>query len=192
MVRAVIFDCFGVLVQSGTKLVYKAFPHLLTEINDLEHQVDYGLISQQEYYDQIAKLTGLSADEVFNKYYAREVRDETVFDWARQLKATGKYMIGLISNVGSNRLQDFLSKDEQVNLFDQIIASADVGLAKPEMAIFELMASRLGLEPNECVMIDDISINIEGSIDAGMKGIMFTSTEFVKVEFNKLIEPNNA
>lgn len=58
-------------------------------------------------------------------------------------------------------------------LFDGIICSADVGLAKPEPKIYALAAERLGLSPAECVFVDDLERNIEAAHETGMHAIRF-------------------
>ena len=46
-------------------------------------------------------------------------------------------------------------------------------MAKPEAAIFVLSAERLGLEPGECVFVDDLDANVEAARQVGMQGLLF-------------------
>ena len=59
------------------------------------------------------------------------------------------------------------------HLFDDIISSAEVGMAKPEPEIFRLAAGRLGLDPAECVFVDDWDQNIEAAKAVGMTAIHY-------------------
>lgn len=59
------------------------------------------------------------------------------------------------------------------DFFDARVFSCDEGLAKPEAAIYELAASRLGLDPSECLMVDDKAVNVEGARKAGMHAHLF-------------------
>ena len=59
-------------------------------------------------------------------------------------------------------------------MFDDIVISGEVGLRKPEPEIFRLAAGRLGLEPAECVFVDDLQLNVDGALAVGMTAILHT------------------
>ncbi len=54
---------------------------------------------------------------------------------------------------------------------DVVVLSGDVGLAKPDRRIYELVAQRIGLDPGECVFVDDLVGNVRGAAAAGMVGV---------------------
>lgn len=88
-----------------------------------------------------------------------------------RLRAT--YRTSVLSNADSTlvaTLRDVLAIHD---LFDDIVCSADAGLAKPDPRIYALAASRLGLEPRECVFVDDMERNTSAAQDAGMHAILF-------------------
>lgn len=191
-VKAIIFDCFGVLVQPAITLLYHAYPELTDEIDDFEHQWHLGKISRSQFEDLISKLVDLTPKEVRTKYYDICVRDELAVDMVRTLKSEGKYKIGLLSNVGSDRMDEYFPKKLSDELFDQVVCSFEVGMVKPEVAIFRLMAERLCATPSECVMIDDKPINIDGARDAGMQTVMFINPDQAKADLQSLLGQNNA
>ena len=47
-------------------------------------------------------------------------------------------------------------------------------MAKPEPAIFVLAAERLGLEPRECVFVDDLDTNVDAARKVGMQAVLFS------------------
>ena len=57
--------------------------------------------------------------------------------------------------------------------FDETLVSGDIGLAKPDPAVYGFAASRLGVEPAACLMIDDQMRNIEGARTAGLRTHFF-------------------
>jgi HAD superfamily hydrolase (TIGR01509 family) len=61
-------------------------------------------------------------------------------------------------------------------LFDAVVVSGEVGLAKPAAEIYRLTADRLGLATSECVFVDDLAINVRGAAAAGMVGVHHVST----------------
>jgi epoxide hydrolase-like predicted phosphatase len=58
------------------------------------------------------------------------------------------------------------------DLFDVEIRSGQVGVRKPEPEIYRLTAERLGVEPEQCVFVDDIPANVEGARAVGMWGLL--------------------
>jgi haloacid dehalogenase superfamily, subfamily IA, variant 3 with third motif having DD or ED/haloacid dehalogenase superfamily, subfamily IA, variant 1 with third motif having Dx(3-4)D or Dx(3-4)E len=192
VIEAIIFDCFGVLITPGRTILHQDYPQFDKEIYNLDYQSDYGIISQQEFNKSIAEITGLTPREVESRYWDINVHNEPIFAWIRELKLSGKYRIGLLSNVGHGWLKDLLPETERKDLFDTVILSSDVGIIKPDTRIFELMANRLGVLPYECVMIDDTPSNIDGARHADMQGIVFKSIHQAQAEFKRLLESSNA
>lgn len=47
-----------------------------------------------------------------------------------------------------------------------------MGLTKPDPRIFLLAAERLGVEPQQCLFIDDNLVSLYGATDAGMKAVL--------------------
>jgi putative hydrolase of the HAD superfamily len=59
-------------------------------------------------------------------------------------------------------------------LFDTVVISGEVGMRKPEPETFVHAAAMLGLEPGECVFIDDVEANITAAVACGMAGVHHT------------------
>ncbi|GGU81677.1 HAD-IA family hydrolase [Lentzea flava] len=72
-------------------------------------------------------------------------------------------------------------------LFDATIISGEVGLAKPDPAIYLLAATKLGCTPQECVFVDDLPINVRGAAEAGMVGVHHRSTRSTLEELEILL-----
>ena len=62
-------------------------------------------------------------------------------------------------------------------IFRDIVVSGQVKQLKPAAAIYRLLMDRNGLEPQDCVFIDDSMANVEGARAVGMDAIHFTSAE---------------
>ena len=96
----------------------------------------------------------------------------------RWLKKRDK-RIGLISNVGMTpgfALRRFLGGQRVGRYFDSMIFSDEVGLRKPNPAIFHLASHRLGARPDEVVHIgDDLRSDIWGAKKAGFKAIYLST-----------------
>jgi putative hydrolase of the HAD superfamily len=58
------------------------------------------------------------------------------------------------------------------DMFDVVVISGEVGMRKPEERIFRHAAGLLGLEPAQCVFIDDIEVNVTSAEALGMTAIL--------------------
>lgn len=61
--------------------------------------------------------------------------------------------------------------EEVASLFDVVVASADVGVRKPEVRFYELACCRLGVEPSRAVFLDDLGVNLSPARRMGMTTI---------------------
>jgi HAD superfamily hydrolase (TIGR01509 family) len=62
-------------------------------------------------------------------------------------------------------------------LFDEVVLSAAVGLAKPDPAIYKLALQRLGTAPETTVFVDDYEPNVAAAVEQGIQGVRFTGYE---------------
>ncbi|WP_191305150.1 HAD-IA family hydrolase [Lentzea cavernae] len=73
------------------------------------------------------------------------------------------------------------------DLLDVLVVSGEVGLAKPDVDIYLLTATKLGLAPGECVFVDDLAVNVRGAAEAGMVGVHHRSTRSTLEELEILL-----
>ena len=85
-----------------------------------------------------------------------------------RLRAGRRVKLGLLSNANRG-FTERLRVRGVASLFDDVVVSADVGLAKPDPAIFRLAAERLGVVPAACLMIDDQAQHVAGAQSAGLR-----------------------
>jgi epoxide hydrolase-like predicted phosphatase len=71
-------------------------------------------------------------------------------------------------------------------MFDVVVISGEVGMRKPEPAIYRHTATLLGVEPQECVFVDDLRPNVRGAVDVGMVGVHHVTPEETIVELEAL------
>lgn len=84
-----------------------------------------------------------------------------------------RYRVGMISNALPN-LEEILRERHGIfHLFDLVVNSSRVGLAKPDVRIYRLAARQLGVPPAACVHIDDLWENVEGARAAGFQAIHY-------------------
>jgi epoxide hydrolase-like predicted phosphatase len=141
------------------------------------HALERGESSHAEFELALAsqlQLIGggpVPGDGLLTRMWAGSQRDPEMLDLFRRLKAAG-VPTGLLSNSWGS---DYgYPRDLFPEMFDAVVISADVGMRKPETRIFLHAAGLLGLEPAECVFIDDIQQNIAAAEDLGFAGILHT------------------
>jgi len=191
-IKAVIFDCFGVLVTSARVVMKNDYPQFKKQIDDFDHQTDYGLIPRQQFNNQLAKLFGITPEQVESRYWRKSVRNDNTVNWLLDLKKSGKFKIGVLSNLGHGFFNSYFTPAEQSELFDTVVLSCDVDMAKPEFGIFQLTADRLGVKLSECVMIDDTYAYVDAAKGADMQGIWYISLDQAQQELNKILKAKNA
>ena len=64
--------------------------------------------------------------------------------------------------------------------------SGDVGLRKPDAAIYRLVAERLDAPPEVCVFVDDIEVNVEGARAVGMTALHHRDVDATLLELGRL------
>ncbi len=173
MIKAVIFDCFGVLVRDGWlpfREQYFSHDHtLLEQVVASNKRADAGLQTHADFIREIAALANMSEQAARQQIESNPPNDQ-LFDWIANLKSN--YKIGLLSNSGANWLDELFSP-AQLALFDEIVLSYQVGVIKPDPVIYETIAARLGLTPDECLFIDDQTRYCEGAKAVGMQAITY-------------------
>lgn len=175
-VRAVIFDCFGVL-YAGTLTVLADLcqndAHKKA-VRDAAKALDHGFLTFDQFSEEVAELVHLTPEEVRRIAAEPTTRHRGVFTYARELKERG-YKVGVLSNFGRDSIGRLFTAEEREALFDVIVASGDIGVTKPHISAYETAVNRLEVAPEEAIMIDDWLGNIEGAKAAGLQGVVFTS-----------------
>src|SRR3979490_3119385 len=64
---------------------------------------------------------------------------------------------------------------EVMVLFNHVIESAKIGLRKPDPRIYRMMVEALDVDPNNCVYLDDLGVNLKPAREMGMTTIKVTS-----------------
>lgn len=185
MYRAVIFDFFDVihrdpfqhwLRQNGLKRTGK--PDASSKL------LDIGAISDDEFYKQLAGLSGQSASEVRAVFDDISFIDKDVVLLIAQLKKT--YKTALLSNSSIEYLSRIIARHQLESLFDVITVSAEVGLIKPDPRIFHHVLSELDVSAEEAVFIDDNPRNTEAAADLGLKSIVYKNIGSLKEKLGDL------
>jgi putative hydrolase of the HAD superfamily len=89
----------------------------------------------------------------------------------RHLRAAG-YRLGMLTNNVAEWREAWRSTIPVAELFHDVVDSSEVGVCKPDPAIYHLACERLGVAPAVAVFLDDTERNVEGARAVGMRGIL--------------------
>lgn len=188
MIRAVLFDCFGVLVESSyepfKRKYFNGDQRLIDEFIAVEDRSSRGEITLDEAEVEFARLADISLAQCAEEL-AKNPRNEALLAFI-QNELKPRFKIAMLSNVAKDRMQELFTP-EDITIFDDVVLSFQVGLAKPDPRIFHLAAERLGVEPSECLFVDDLEKYLVGARDAGMKTVRYVDFEQVRHELRNML-----
>jgi epoxide hydrolase-like predicted phosphatase len=75
-----------------------------------------------------------------------------------------------------------------MDLFDDVVDSCDVGLRKPDPAIYRLACERLGVAPEAAVFLDDTRRHVEGARQVGLHAILVRDPWDALAELDAILE----
>lgn len=186
MIKVVIFDFFDVLRTDGFNRWLRQNGYEQTgDILAATQKHDRGDLSDKEFFKALADITGETADQVETELEANNELNQSLVEYIDQLKH--KYKIALLSNSASEYLRNEIAKYDLEKYFDEIVISSEVGLIKPEPAVFEHILQKLSASASECVFTDDNPKYVNAANDLGINGLVFKNTQSFKKDFESLI-----
>jgi HAD superfamily hydrolase (TIGR01509 family) len=104
----------------------------------------------------------------------------------------GEYALGMLTNAPSRySLDQRFQPGELDELFDVVVVSGEVGWDKPAPEIFTMAAEKLGVQPEECLFIDDVSAFTEAAAAVGMKTVTFVNVPEIITAIKTMLKENN-
>jgi putative hydrolase of the HAD superfamily len=162
------------------KKLFREEPRTLVLVRGLET----GKVTREEFEQGFGELLGIEDRErLVDRMFAGVRPDETMQAAVRRVRAAG-IRTGLISNSMGDTVYDRSTFEE---LFDGVVISGEVGLHKPQPEIFLLGAERAGIEPGDCVFVDDLRENCAGAEAVGMTAILHRGAERTLPELERLL-----
>lgn len=178
MIRAIIFDCFGVLAEDGWTPLKRKYigddQAKSQEVADLGKQNEFGLISTRDHNQRVADIMGINVHTLRGALDKR-VPNIELFEYIKKhLKP--KYKIGFLTNANYDVLHDLFTR-EQAEIFDATAMSYELKMIKPDERMFKIIADKLGVSMNECLFVDDQERYCVEAERLGMATIYFRSYE---------------
>jgi putative hydrolase of the HAD superfamily len=86
--------------------------------------------------------------------------------------------LGVVTNGDADQQRRKLQRTELADAFPLLVASSEIGVAKPDPTIFRTACSRLGLAPEQVAYVGDrLATDAEAATEAGLHGIWLNRTQ---------------
>ena len=195
MIEAILFDFDGVIRQWDESDLWT----FETEANiergtvfavafskELHAPLTRGELTWAQWKDETERILveshGAFIRPIVKRFFAFEGRID--LDMVKLIKQLPKNLrLGILTN-NHDRFEEYLQRVGVAELFDAVINTHRIGVAKPEKLAYQKAVSHLSVEPENCLFIDDVEGNVDGGEAAGLKCHHFQN-QTALVEFLK-------
>lgn len=194
-IENVIFDLGGVVIDLDRDRAVRALEELgLADADEMlglygQQEPFYGLETGErpagEFFDIMRSrmkpgVTDKEISEAFNKFLVKLPGER--LEMLRRMRMAG-YRIFMLSNTNPIMFNSWIAnafRQEGGNVndyFDGIVVSYEELMCKPNVAIFETLMRRYGLNPTATLMLDDSEKNCRAAAEAGAHAFQIGKTE---------------
>jgi putative hydrolase of the HAD superfamily len=137
--------------------------------------VDAGALPEPEYWRRSRQgLLTAGVDVDVHRDIRWEGRERTEVLRVLHVIAESRYRQGLLTNDASAFLgPGWRSRWSWSHLFDAMVDSVDIGVRKPHPDAYRAAADALRVAVEECLFVDDLTVNVDAARAAGMAALRF-------------------
>ncbi len=99
--------------------------------------------------------------------------DPAMLEWARKLREAG-FLVAILSNM-VKEIREHMEQFDWLATFQNNTWSYELGISKPNAAIYRHALQKLCVLPNEALFIDDLVDNVSAAEALGMNAVFFTT-----------------
>ena len=172
--RLIIFDCFGVIFgEIAPVFLRKHLPE--NQVPSVKEKLfapaDLGTVTYEELLNNMATELSLEMPELLEEWNSLIILNEEIVPIIKRLKENSD--IALLSNAPLGLVERIFEEHSLTQLFDTMVISCNIGLAKPDERIYCHCINTLGKSYDEIYMIDDSPANLEPLPQLGIKPIHY-------------------
>ena len=201
-IKTIFFDIGGVVVnapmESYKTLGAEAFgareEHVVLCSAEYLPLLEMGKITSAEFWDKVGeKLAYMGMGRVvpawkFKGFWEGVMLDslavhQEVLELSSRLRA--KATVGVLSNTIQEHAL-ILQKEGVYKGFNPVILSCQVGMRKPNADIYQKAAKLANTSTSNCLLIDDMSENVEGAQKAGFQALLYRNVEELRLELHRM------
>ena len=180
MINTIIFDFGDVFIDLDKKASAKAFRNLGVQkptdgMLALNHQFEIGKISEEKFLTGFQQdIPGASLDDI-RAAWNSIIGDFPLHRLEFLQMLSGKYRLFLLTNTDAIHIDHFeqlvgmtFSRDFY-NCFEKVYYSYELGMRKPDVAVFEHLIRQHDLKPERTLFVDDKKENTGAAAATGMQ-----------------------
>ena len=153
------------------------------EARELLIALEKGELAEESFETELARLLEVEPDGLIDGLFAGVEPDTAMVDAVRSARRAG-IRTALVSNSwGVHRYPHDVFEE----LFDGVVISGEEGIRKPSRRMYELGAERAGVQPADCVYVDDLPFNLTPAEQLGMATIHHTDAAKTIPELERLL-----
>jgi putative hydrolase of the HAD superfamily len=186
MIKAVVLDIGGVLIRtedrSGRRLLEERYQLPADTVDWLVFDSEaaaastVGQVKSAAAWQAVQDKLALSDDELaefIELFWSGDVFDQAAFDYLSALRPD--YLTGILSNAWEGSREGFMRRRGIIEgeTVDQILISSELGLRKPDPAIYQVLRDALGVRYEEILFVDDFSQNVTGAQALGIQALHY-------------------
>lgn len=158
-------------LERGELSLAEFYPLFGSELSHPNHLDSYRkfLLSKQRPIPPLQPVT-IDGEALFKSMMAVSVPNPHMIYAIRALKRAGLKVSALTNNWNTSGEASTLPAELR-DLFDDVVESSKVGLRKPDPKIFLLACSRLNIQPEEAILLDDLGANLKAASRLGLRTI---------------------
>jgi putative hydrolase of the HAD superfamily len=150
---------------------------------ELLAELECGRMADAEFEAGFGALLGVAPEGLIDRLFGAVGPDAAMLDGVRAARRAGVRTCLLSNSWGHDRYD----RSAWPELFDAWVISGEVGLRKPDPAIYPLAAERLGLAPEACVYVDDLPGNLKPARALGMATVAHRDAATTLAELEELL-----
>jgi HAD superfamily hydrolase (TIGR01509 family) len=191
-IKAIVFDMDGVLIEAKDwhyDAMNKALRLFGMEISRYDHLVTYDGLPTKKKLEMLSLERGLprALHEFINKMkqqYTMEIvyaqcKPRFYHEYAlSKLKLDG-YKMAVCSNSIRNTVEVMLHKASLIDYLEFTLSNQDVNYPKPHSQMYDLAIDKLGVLPEECLILEDNENGIKAAIASGAHVLKIDNIEAV-------------
>lgn len=201
-IRAVLFDAGDILYYRKKRGNRKLESFLIeldldprkivsSEKRDLQLQSHRGEINQDEFYEAVLHLYGVTKPEHIARGKQIMFEEDNAIlifpgvpETLHSLKDKG-FMLGVITDTAQklSLKLDWFERGGFGNVWDSVISSWEIGASKPNPLIYHVALDQLGLSAEEAVFVGHKAYELDGARAVGMKTVAFNYDDDAKADF---------
>lgn len=187
MIKAILFDFWGTLVENGTKSPIKQVKTILridVPFSEYVMRMERAMMTRnfstlEEAFSSVCAEFNVPCTPVvmekligmWNKSWMLAIPYQEVEEMLQQLQ--GRYRLFLISNTDCFSIHKVLEKYPLQKYFERMFFSCDLGMIKTDKSFLTQLLGQAGLMVEECVLIgDSLQSDILAAQKVGMKAIL--------------------